>query len=94
MLCYFCLQEISPEDVCHQHHPNKALFPDWTEPAHDVCHRSYHKNAGHFKTWGSWSPFAGHDGYKRALGKYPGWHRMGGKARARSAQRAPNGRFV
>ena len=94
MLCYFCLQKIGPEDVCHQHHPNKALFPDWTEPAHGVCHIEYHKKCDHFKQWGAQSPYRGIEGLRLAVAAYPGFHRMGGLARARSAKRGPNGCFI
>jgi hypothetical protein len=47
-----------------------------------------------FKEWGSWSPYAGHEGLKRALKKYPTFHRMGGLKRAKTAKRSANGRFV
>lgn len=94
MLCYFCAQEIKATDTLNMHHPDKANHPDWIEPAHAECHVSYHKSNGHFAEWGSWSPFAGRDGYLRALRKYPGWHSMGGKMRARTAKRRPNGTFL
>ena len=94
MLCYFCLQEIGPDDAIEMHHPDKAGFPDWTEAGHGVCHRSYHQSRGHFVLWGKLAPLRGRPGYELAIKAWPGWHRMGGLARARSAKRAPNGEFV
>jgi hypothetical protein len=92
MICYFCTQEITG-DIEH-HHPDKAQFPDWTEPAHAKCHTRYHSRNGHFREWGARSPYAGRPGYELAIAKWPGFHRMGGLARARSAQRDVRGRFV
>jgi len=93
MLCYFCGKHIEAGDK-DMHHPDKEQFPNWTEPAHRECHHNYHRDAGHFKEWGSWSPYAGHEGLKRALKKYPTFHRMGGLKRAKTAKRSANGRFV
>ena len=93
MKCYFCNRPISDSEPVEDHHPDKAQFPDWTEPAHPKCHTRYHSEAGHFKEWGGWTAYKGRDGYERAIAKWPGFHRMGGKARARSARRDDRGRF-
>jgi hypothetical protein len=92
MNCYFCLKPVG--DKYDNHHPDKAQFPDWTEPAHPKCHHDYHLYAGHFKDWGSLAPYAGRPGYERCLKKWPGFHVMGGKTRARTAQRNALGQFV
>ena len=92
--CYFCGQILSSSEPIEDHHPDKEKFPDWTEPAHPHCHTRYHSEAGHFKQWGADSPFAGRPGYERAIAKWPAFHSMGGKARARSARRNPDGTFA
>jgi len=93
MLCYFCSQEIGPDDGIEMHHPNKRDHPDWTEAAHSVCHRSYHQSRGHFVVWGKLAPLRGRPGYELAIKAWPAFHRMGGLARARSAKRGSNGCF-
>jgi hypothetical protein len=92
MICYFCNQEIT--GPVEHHHPNKARFPDWTEPSHPECHTRYHREAGHFVFWGAASAYAGRPGYEKCIAKWPGFHRMGGLARARSASRDVHGRFT
>ena len=92
MTCYFCDQEVT--DKVEYHHPDKTRFPDWTEPAHPECHTRYHSRNGHFRAWGARSPYAGRPGYERAIAKWPGFHRMGGLARARTAERDALGRFT
>jgi hypothetical protein len=92
MICYFCNQEIT--GPVEHHHPNKARFPDWTEPGHPECHTRYHREAGHFVFWGAASAYAGRPGYEKCIEKWPGFHRMGGLARARSASRDVQGRFT
>ena len=100
--CYFCSQPITGPTEIEHHHPDKANFPDWTEPAHPGCHTRYHqacpeqgrREANHFKDWGSQSPYAGRPGYERVIAKWPGFHRMGGLARARTARRDERGRFT
>ena len=91
--CYFCGQVIEESDI-EYHHPDKERFPDWTETTHAECHRRYHSEAGHFREWGSWSAYAGRDGYERCIRKWPAFHQMGGKARSRTAQRDERGRFL
>ncbi len=92
MLCYFCNQEIT--GPIQYHHPDKGKFPNWIEPTHPECHTRYHSESNHFKEWGAQSPYAGRPGYERAVAKWPGFHRMGGLARARSASRDDHGKFV
>ena len=92
--CYFCGRPITGSEPVEDHHPDKASFPDWTEPAHTTCHTRYHSEAGHFTEWGGWTAYRGREGYKLALRKWPAFHQMGGKARARSARRDERGRFV
>ncbi|MCP4544227.1 MAG: hypothetical protein GY832_44510 [Chloroflexi bacterium] len=92
-LCYFCNEPITGDDL-NMHHPDKGNFPDWTEPAHAECHRRYHSKAGHFTEWGAESPYAGRPGYEMCVARWPGFHRMGGKARARTAMRGADGRFL
>ena len=92
MVCYFCNQEITGN--VEYHHPDKAQFPDWTAPAHAECHTRYHREASHFQLWGARSPYAGRPGYELVIAKWPGFHRMGGLARARSAKRDALGRFI
>jgi hypothetical protein len=99
MKCYFCNQPIT--GPVHYHHPDKRRFPTWLEPAHPQCHKRYHQDAGHFKQWGREGGlkggipqrFRGRPGYELCIAKWPGFHRMGGLARARSAQRDKRGRF-
>ncbi len=78
MKCYFCTQQIT--GLVEQHHPG--------------CHTRYHSEAGHFKEWGGWTTYKGRPGYERALAKYPGFHSMGGQARAHTAHRDERGRFT
>ena len=92
MTCYFCNQPIT--GPAEHHHPDKRNHPDWTEPAHPECHARYHREANHFQEWGARSPYAGREGYERAVARWPAFHSMGGKARARSARRDERGRFV
>jgi len=94
VLCYFCLEPLSAEDEIDYHHPDKGGDPEWTEACHRTCHHKFHQDAGHFKEWGSWSAFAGRDGYERVMKKWPGFHHMGGVARARTARRNECGQFV
>ena len=93
MTCYFCLQEIGPDQVCEMHHPDKENFPDWTEPAHDVCHTRYHSRNGHFRYWGGLSSTSGRPGYEYVIAAWPAFHVMGGKHRARTARRNKQGKF-
>jgi hypothetical protein len=93
MKCYFCGKDLGAGPV-EQHHPDKANFPDWTEPAHPEYHTRYHSTAGHFTEWGGWTAYKGRPGYERTVAKWPAFHSMGGKARARSARRDEYGRFV
>ncbi len=90
--CYFCNKEIIGP-IAH-HHPDKKNFPDWTEPAHADCHHEHHQAQGHFVEWGRMSSTAGRSGYKLTLERCPTFHHLGGKARARSARRNPNGTFA
>jgi len=90
--CYFCAQPIT--GPIERHHPDKANFPDWTEPAHPECHTRYHQEAGHFQEWGGWTAYKGRPGYERCIEKWPAFHSMGGKARAHAANRDEHGRFV
>jgi hypothetical protein len=90
--CYFCNEEIG--NSAELHHPDKEQFPGWTEPAHPECHTRYHSEAGHFKEWGGWTRLKGRPGYDLAVKKWPGFHSMGGKARAKTAQRDCQGRFA
>ena len=92
MKCYFCREEIT--GPVEYHHPDRANHPDWTVPAHPACHNQYHTQAGHFKFWGTQSPFAGRPGYEKCIEKWPGFHHMGGLARAKSARRDEHGRFI
>lgn len=94
MLCYFCLQKTGPDDAIEMHHPNKRDHPDWTEAAHNVCHREYHMKHRHFARWGAMSALCGRPGYILVMEAYPGFHRMGGLARAHSAKRKPDGTFM
>ena len=91
-LCYFCGETLETEFDLH--HPNKRYCPNWVVPAHKLCHHAYHLDAGHFAEWGAWSCYAGIDGYRRVLAKYPTFHRMGGLARAHTAKRDAHGRFT
>jgi len=93
-LCYFCGKKIENGEERDLHHPNKKDCPDWVVPAHKGCHHRYHKDAGHFAEWGSWSPYAGKEGYIRVIRKWPGFHRMGGIVRAHTAKRDTHGRFI
>lgn len=97
MKCYFCGKSITPGQHIEHHHPDKDHHPDWTEPAHRECHRRYHQEANHFKEWGAKgglsAPYRGRKGYELAIAKWPGFHRMGGLARARAAARDSHGRF-
>jgi hypothetical protein len=52
MTCYFCNQplELSP---INWHHPQyKSRGGIETYPAHESCHRQFHKQNGDFKEWG------------------------------------------
>jgi hypothetical protein len=91
-LCYFCNEPIQGE--VHHHHPDKAQHPNWVEPAHPACHTRYHSEAGHFQEWGGWTQYKGRQGYELAIKKWPGFHRMGGLARAKAAHRNELGRFT
>jgi hypothetical protein len=93
VICYFCAQPIAPGEPVEHHHPDKARFPDWTEPAHRVCHRRYHarpdcRNGTPPVEW------RGRRGYDEVVKAWPGWHRMGGLARSRQAERDERGRFI
>ncbi len=92
--CYFCNRPISGSEPVEDHHPDKVQFPDWTELAHANCHHEHHKAEGHFVEWGGMSSTAGRPGYKLTLARCPAFHHLGGKARARSARRNPDGTFA
>ena len=92
MNCYFCDLPLVEGEPTEWHHPNKNRYPAWVEPAHKSCHRQYHYKRGDHKTLPE--ELFGRGGYDRAIAKWPAWHRMGGKARAKSARRGPDGRFL
>lgn len=90
--CYFCNRPVNGE--LNMHHPDKDNLPDWVEPAHAECHRQYHSTRGHFTEWGKQTKYKGRSGYELCITKWPGFHRMGGLVRARTAMRGADGRFL
>ena len=92
--CYFCNRFVGPDEEGVDHHPARAEFPDWTEPAHADCHAEYHSRNGDYRQWGGLSSTSGRPGYELAIGRWPAFHRMGGLARAKRARRDALGQFV
>lgn len=90
MNCYFCTGPI--DDKVEWHHPDRE-DRDLVVPAHPECHRRYHLEVGHFEYWGGLSATSGRPGYEICIEKWPGFHHMGGLARAHTADRDSNGRF-
>lgn len=56
LVCYFCKQEIKPDQSVNLHHPvYKSNGGTHVEPAHETCHVEYHSKQGDFKQWGKLS---------------------------------------
>ena len=94
VLCYFCGKPVLPGQERNEHRPKKRKLPKWTVPSHGPCHRDYHSSRGEFREWAKLSPYSGIRGYRLAVARWPGFHRMGGLMRAQTAQRDERGRFV
>ena len=53
LICYFCNQEIKPDQPINLHHPQyKSNGGTQVEPAHERCHVEYHSRQGDYRTWG------------------------------------------
>ena len=53
LFCFFCKQEIRPDQQVNLHHPvYKSRGGTEVEPAHESCHVEYHSRKGDFRAWG------------------------------------------
>ena len=53
LTCYFCKDEIQPDENINLHHPiYKSIGGTQVEPAHETCHIQYHSKQGDFSEWG------------------------------------------
>ncbi len=53
LACYFCKDEIQPDENLNLHHPiYKSNGGTQVEPAHETCHVEFHSKQGDFSEWG------------------------------------------
>ena len=56
LFCYFCKQQIRPDQQINLHHPvYRSRGGTEVEPAHESCHVNHHSKQGDFKSWGRMS---------------------------------------
>lgn len=90
--CHHCRRPVANP---HRHHPDREGRPDHTVDMHPECHWAHHRDRGDCAAWGAMTPTAGPEGYRHTLKACPGFHHLGGAARAAGARRDPvTGQFM
>jgi len=89
--CAYCNRPAANPDL---HHPDKVRHPSYTVPMHAKCHTRHHAGRGDFRAWGGQNATHGRPGYELAIAACPGFHHLGGIARAAGARRDARGRFA